>query len=335
MLGEVKMFYRLEYDKVLNSTQIFLNNEKNERIGGLALVLRFDKIFFLPDEFMGENFEQLIEINGEEKTLNSFVKVSYDNQNKRFSFKDEEGFTIDYKVVEYNKHVIEEVESEISKELAKLTGYKMPMAIPTIIEKEEFDTIVKTYGNLFENDQSLQCCSYAYQEINIFKNYEELVLNNYYFVESQQDNKIFVAQYQEDTAEGFVWEIETKESIEWVGLTEYKPTTVERVFEYYFISPPCKNKIKEREYSLSGAKYVLSSYVYYEKNKGLIRYDQERMNQLCSQLYGEYYVSEFQKVNKNSEDKEYIYNTFSKTGEPIQTCGVVLDIKENERIMKL
>lgn len=60
---------------------------------------------------------------------------------------------------------MEKVESELTKELNALIGFKAPMSEAVMIELEEFHSIIEKYGNLFENDNWLQSCAYSWHEV--------------------------------------------------------------------------------------------------------------------------------------------------------------------------
>lgn len=156
------MNYQLEYDKCLNACGTFLYQEKNELLSGVALWLRFAPVFYGE---IRENFEQQIDVNGEMRSLSGLVKVGYDNQSKVFSFQDHEVIKDQYEIGGYTKDVVEKVESELTKELTSLVGFKAPMSDAVMIEKEEFDFIISTYGHLFENDKGLQCLAYGWHEV--------------------------------------------------------------------------------------------------------------------------------------------------------------------------
>lgn len=156
------MEYQLEYDKCLNAIGTFLHQEKKELLSGVSLWLRFSPVF---KGFNRENFERKIEVDGEMRSLSGLVKVGYDNQTKKFSFKDHEEIKGQYEIIGYAKDVVEKVESELTKELNRLIGFKAPMSEAVMIEKEEFDFIIYKYGHLFENDNWLQCLAYSWHEI--------------------------------------------------------------------------------------------------------------------------------------------------------------------------
>lgn len=59
------------------------------------------------------------------------------------------------------------------------------------------------------------------------------------------------------------------------------------------------------------------------------------MTQLCDEESREYYVSPFQIIGNNPMGKEYIYNTFTKEGMLVQTCGIILNIEKNERLINI
>lgn len=156
------MDYQLEYDKCLNANGTFFYKEKKELLSGVSLWLRFDPIFYSDSN---KGFEQKIDIDGEMKSLCGLVRVGYDNQKKVFSFKDHEFIKGNYQIVGYGKDVVEKVESELTKELNALIGFKAPMSEAVMIELEEFHSIIEKYGNLFENDNWLQSCAYSWHEV--------------------------------------------------------------------------------------------------------------------------------------------------------------------------
>lgn len=161
---EVKIVdYQLEYDKCLNVIGTFYYKEKKELLSGVSLLLRFDPIFHSDN---GKGFEQRVEIDGEMKSLSGLVRVGYDNQKKIFSFKEHEFIKGNYQIVGYGKDVVEKVESELTKELNSLIGFKAPMSEEIMIESEEFYFIIEKYGTLFENDNWLQTCAYSWHEVS-------------------------------------------------------------------------------------------------------------------------------------------------------------------------
>lgn len=157
------MFYQLEYDKCLNARGTFYYQEKKELLSGVSLWLRFDPIFHCDSD---KGFEQHLEIDGEMKSLCGLVRVGYDNQKKVFSFKDQEFIKGNYQIVGYTKDVVEKVESELTKELNALIGFKAPMSVAVMIEADEFYSIIEKYGTLFENDNWLQSCAYSWHEVS-------------------------------------------------------------------------------------------------------------------------------------------------------------------------
>lgn len=70
--------------------------------------------------------------------------------------------------------------------------------------------------------------------------------------------------------------------------------------------------------------YIFSNYRYIDQNKNILEYDEEIMNLLCSIEYEEYYVSPFQKINYQDGHVEYIFTTYTKDKEVVQTCGIGL-----------
>lgn len=156
------MYYQLEYDKCLNANGTFFYKEKKELLSGVSLWLRFDPIFYSDSD---KKFEQKIDIDGEMKSLCGLVRVGYDNQKKVFSFKEDEFIKGNYQIVGYGKDVVEKVESDLTKELNALIGFKAPMSEAVMIESEEFYFIIEKYGTLFENDSWLQSCAYGWNEL--------------------------------------------------------------------------------------------------------------------------------------------------------------------------
>lgn len=61
---------------------------------------------------------------------------------------------------------MKKVESELTKELNSLIGFKAPMSEEIMIESEEFYFIIEKYGTLFENDNWLQTCAYSWHEVS-------------------------------------------------------------------------------------------------------------------------------------------------------------------------
>ena len=157
------MYYQLEYDKCLNARGTFYYKEKKELLSGVSLLLRFDPVFHSSSN---KGIEQNIEIDGEMKSLCGLVRVGYDNQKKVFSFIENEFIKGNYQIVGYGKAVVEKVESELTKELNSLIGFKAPMSKEIMIESEEFYSIIEKYGDLFENDNWLQNCAYSWHEVS-------------------------------------------------------------------------------------------------------------------------------------------------------------------------
>ncbi|MBF2375171.1 hypothetical protein IA854_13570 [Listeria seeligeri] len=151
------MYYQLEFDKSLNASDVFLYKEKNELLSGVSIWLKFDPVFYgLNDKDLDRNLESLCKS----------VRVSYDNQKKSFSFENHESIKGKYQIIGYSKDVVEKVESELTKELNELVGFKATMSEPVMIEADEFNSIIENYGNLFENDTSLQSCAYGIHELS-------------------------------------------------------------------------------------------------------------------------------------------------------------------------
>lgn len=149
------MYYQLECDKSLNASNVFLYKEKNELLSGVSLWLKFDPVFNgINDKDLDQNLESLCKS----------VRVSYDNQKKSFSFENHESIKGKYQIIGYSKDVVEKVESELTKELNELAGFKATMSEPVMIESDEFNSIIENYGPLFENDNSLQSCAYRRHE---------------------------------------------------------------------------------------------------------------------------------------------------------------------------
>lgn len=151
--------YQLEHDKSLVSPNGFLYKEKNEIINGISLWLRFDNVFEATEG--DTEFDQTITVEGKTWSLNATVCVRYDQPTKTFSFIPNDKLNIGYTVVGYSKDVVETVESDIAKELRKLTGYNVPFAESVMIKKEEFEFLLENYGQLFPSDNCLQSCAYC------------------------------------------------------------------------------------------------------------------------------------------------------------------------------
>ncbi|HFX3760012.1 hypothetical protein [Enterococcus sp. DIV1368e] len=81
--------------------------------------------------------------------------------------------------------------------------------------------------------------------------------------------------------------------------------------------------------------YIYSKYLFFDKKKLLLRYDNNQMKLLCSEKYHEYYVSPFQKVFVDQKDYEYIYTTFTNDKHPVQTCGIYLNKIQEERLTQI
>ncbi|EOH1637238.1 hypothetical protein ACLSNP_002514 [Enterococcus faecalis] len=70
--------------------------------------------------------------------------------------------------------------------------------------------------------------------------------------------------------------------------------------------------------------YIFSKYRYIDQNKNILEYNEEIMNLLCSKEYEEYFVSPFQKIEYQDGLVEYIFTTYTKSKEMVQTCGISL-----------
>lgn len=95
-----------------------------------------------------------------------------------------------------------------------------------------------------------------------------------------------------------------------------------------------KQKLKDVVADISSeVNYILSKYIYFDKENFLLIYEDQRMNQLCpdKDRTGAYYVTPFLRIKED----EYIYTTVSKNFEPLETCGIRLNTFENEQIIKL
>lgn len=153
------MMYQLEHDRSLNAIKPFKYEETGEILTGVSIWLRFDTIF------KEKESDATIVVDGERKSLNELVKVSFDNFNKTFLFSNSANSYFSYEIVSYSKAVAEKEESEIARKVNKLMNTNVPMSYDTPIEKSEFDFIIEKYGTCFENDSSLQTLAIGWHEM--------------------------------------------------------------------------------------------------------------------------------------------------------------------------
>ncbi|NBA63205.1 hypothetical protein [Enterococcus mundtii] len=89
------------------------------------------------------------------------------------------------------------------------------------------------------------------------------------------------------------------------------------------------NKKLDREF----IDYIYPDYSFFDKEQWLLRYDNDRMEFLCSENYSEYFVSPFQEIFIWQKNKEYIYTTFNRDKQPIETCGICLTEVQQKQLI--
>lgn len=224
------MYYQMEFDRCLNGDGTFFYKEKMELLSGVSMYIRYSPVFKVEDG--KEPYEQIIDIGGDCRSLNSLVKVSYDNKEKEFYFnldklvKDK----ISFQIVDYGKDVSQKVIGDLTPEQNELVSKRKfyGYSEAQIIDSEEFFFLKDNYGHMFENDNSLECCSYGWHEIKLFKEYDELELNCSYFVYHADRKEIVIATYTEDGV-GYVWTIDDTKGIEHLDITNLTPVSTEQV----------------------------------------------------------------------------------------------------------
>lgn len=232
------IYYQLEYDKCLNGDGTIFYKEKMELLSGIGMDIRYSPVFRIEEN--KEPFEQRIFVDGEYKTLNSLLTVSFNNQEKNFHF------TLDNRVKKqvsfqlsgFHKDVSQNVVGQLTDEQQELVSKRKfyGYAESQLIDSEEFFFLKDTYGNLFENDNNLQNCAYSWHEIKLFKEYEELELDSSYFVYHTDRQEIVVATFSEDGQEGRVWTIDDTDGIESLDINDLTPVSekrVEKEFKYF------------------------------------------------------------------------------------------------------
>ncbi|QHM67922.1 hypothetical protein [Pediococcus pentosaceus] len=137
------MKYQLEYDKCLFSGEEIDYQEKKEYLVGISLWVRFSDIFITSEILQ----EQGVSINGEMLYLGSLVTVSYNSKTKEFTFLKNPDYKGTYEIVGYHKTVTPEKGFAVLDDVA--------------ITKEEFEFILSKYGELFDDDSSLQNLAYG------------------------------------------------------------------------------------------------------------------------------------------------------------------------------
>lgn len=81
--------------------------------------------------------------------------------------------------------------------------------------------------------------------------------------------------------------------------------------------------------------FIFSDHEFFDRNRNLLRYKKKQMDILCLEELGEVYVTPFQKLNRDPFDFEYVYTTYSLDFKPIQTCGVLLDRNQREKLIAI
>lgn len=81
--------------------------------------------------------------------------------------------------------------------------------------------------------------------------------------------------------------------------------------------------------------FIFSDHEFFDRNRNLLRYKKKQMDILCLEELGEVYVTPFQKLNRDPFDFEYVYTTYSLEFTPIQTCGVLLDKNQRDKLIAI
>lgn len=231
------MYYQLEFDKCLNGDGTFFYKEKMELLSGVSMYIRYSPVFKVEDG--KEPYEQSIYIDGEYRSLNSLLGVSYDNKEKEFYFildklvKDK----ISYQIAYYGKDVSQKVLGDLTPEQKELVSKRKFYGYceTQLIDSEEFFFLKDNYGHMFENDNSLQNCSYMWNEVKTFADYGELELDCSYFVYHEDRKEIVIATYSKD-GRGYVWTIDDTKGIENLEISDLTPVStdqVEKDFNYF------------------------------------------------------------------------------------------------------
>lgn len=79
-----------------------------------------------------------------------------------------------------------------------------------------------------------------------------------------------------------------------------------------------------------GNAYIYPDYLFFDKEKQLLRYDDDQMDILCSEC--EYYVSPFQ---KSDTSEKYIYTAFTRDKRPVETCEIYLSKAQQNQLITL
>lgn len=231
------MYYQLEYDKCLNADGTIFYKEKMELLSGIGMFIRYSPVFKVEDN--KEPSEHGIVVGGMYRTLNSLLKVSYDNKKKEFQFTLDEiaKGQMSFQMVSYQKDVSQKVIGSLTPEQNELVSKKKfyGYSEARTIDSEEFFFLKDNYGDMFENDDSLQNCSYRWHEIKFFKKYDELEMNCSYFAYHEYRKKIVVATYSR-VGEECLWTIDDTEGIESLETNKLKPVLkgkVEKEFNHF------------------------------------------------------------------------------------------------------
>lgn len=136
------MKYQLEYDRVLLADKPFVLEETGELISSISFYLRFGTVFQSE-----EPKEIKVEVNESYYCLSDLVRVSYQNENKKFLFDLVEGYTEGYEVCDY------------------FVGVGEVFIEPRASTKKEVEQIIEKYGDRFSTDRALQNCSYGVHKI--------------------------------------------------------------------------------------------------------------------------------------------------------------------------
>ncbi|XIQ17047.1 hypothetical protein N8C22_14345 (plasmid) [Enterococcus faecium] len=173
------------------------------------------------------------------RTLNSLLKVSYDNKKKDFQFILDEiaKGQMSFQIASYQKDVSQKVIGSLTPEQNELVSKKKIYGYSEArtIDSEEFFLLKDNYGHMFENDDSLQNCSYSWHEIKLLKKYDELEMNCSYFAYHEYRKKIVIATYGR-VGEEYLWTISGTEGIESLETNKLKPVLkgkVEEEFDHF------------------------------------------------------------------------------------------------------
>lgn len=148
-MGVNIMYYQMEFDKCLNGDGTLFYKERMELLSGIGMFIRCSPVFKVDDN--KEPTENDIFVDGKYRSLNSLLKVSYDNKEKEFRFVLDQIVRgkLSFQIAGYQKDVSQKVIGNLTEPQSELVLKKKFYGYSEAIEIDSEEFFLKdNYGHV-------------------------------------------------------------------------------------------------------------------------------------------------------------------------------------------